>query len=142
MCQCCPAQPHGLLEAQLFVCYPALALLQHTSLLPHLVSPAVTWISHLQAYGAGTYRALGLYLQRAVLICCAVFLPIAAVWLRSESLLNALGQQPDIAAGAATYLIWLAPCLFISALTECTRRYLLAQQVRRRKAARLSPDSV
>lgn len=82
-----------------------------------------------QAYGAKNYKMLGIYLQRAVLICCTIFFPIAIAWLQSESLLLAMGQKAEIVAGAAQYLTWLTPCLFISALTECAKRFLLSQQV-------------
>lgn len=60
--------------------------------------------SFLQAYGAGSYKALGLVLQRALLITWFTCLPIMLLWAHSESLMLALGQQPAIAAGAARYV--------------------------------------
>ena len=36
---------------------------------------------YVQAYGARAYRRLGVYLQRAQLICWALCLPVAALWL-------------------------------------------------------------
>ena len=54
-----------------------------------------------QAYGARSYKTLGLVLQRALLICWAICIPISLLWTHSEKLLLLLGQKPSIAAGAA-----------------------------------------
>ncbi|GBF97494.1 hypothetical protein Rsub_10417 [Raphidocelis subcapitata] len=81
-----------------------------------------------QAYGAGDYKALGLLLQRALLICCAACVPVGALWLGSESLLVAMGQEPAIAAAASRYLILCIPCLFLSISCECLRKYLQSQR--------------
>jgi MATE family multidrug resistance protein len=40
-------------------------------------------------------------LQRALLICWAICIPISLLWTHSEKLLLLLGQKPSIAAGAA-----------------------------------------
>jgi MATE family multidrug resistance protein len=44
---------------------------------------------------------LGLVLQRALLICWLVCLPITVLWYSMEGVLLALGQPPEVAAGAA-----------------------------------------
>ncbi|KAF8063707.1 DTX14 [Scenedesmus sp. PABB004] len=82
-----------------------------------------------QAYGARSYKTLGLVLQRAVVITWLACLPITLLWAHSERVMLALGQDPHIAAGAATYLWAITPTLFMAALTECLKRYLLAQRV-------------
>jgi hypothetical protein len=46
-----------------------------------------------------------------------------------HALLLALGQQPEIAAGAARYLSALAPSLYCYVAQECLKRYLMAQGV-------------
>ncbi|KAF8062039.1 DTX2 [Scenedesmus sp. PABB004] len=81
-----------------------------------------------QAFGAGAYEEVGVVLQRALLVCWAVCIPVAALWLNSHALLLSLGQQPDIAALASRYLILCTPCLFITTAMECVRRYLQAQR--------------
>jgi MATE family multidrug resistance protein len=55
----------------------------------------------LQAYGGRSYKALGLWLQRALLITWLMCLPISLLWTHAEPLLLAVGQKPSIAAGAA-----------------------------------------
>ena len=37
------------------------------------------------------------------------------------------GQQPDIVAGAVLYLKLSGPALYCYAISECLKRYLLAQ---------------
>jgi MATE family multidrug resistance protein len=68
-------------------------------------------------------------LQRALLICWLVCLPITLLWQHMEPLLLALGQEPQIAAGAAAYLSALTPSLYCYAAQECLKRYLMAQGV-------------
>lgn len=58
-------------------------------------------VCHVQAYGACNYPMLGLVLQRALLICWLVCLPITLLWSCIESVLLGLGQPPEVAAGAA-----------------------------------------
>ncbi|WIA28922.1 hypothetical protein OEZ86_011446 [Tetradesmus obliquus] len=82
-----------------------------------------------QAYGGRSYKALGLWLQRALLITWLMCLPISLLWTHAEPLLLAVGQKPSIAAGAARYLWCILPTLFMGAVVECLKRYLLAQQV-------------
>jgi len=64
----------------------------------------------------------GLILQRALLICIAACVPISILWLCSNGLLTAMGQEVEIAALASRYLIWCIPCLFLSICSECLRK--------------------
>jgi len=81
-----------------------------------------------QAYGARNYPLLGLFLQRAVLVCAALCVPIAAAWLNAAPLLVALGQEPALAAAAGRYLGLCVPALFLSVGIECLRRFLVTQR--------------
>mmetsp|Transcript_27021 Transcript_27021/g.73044 ORF Transcript_27021/g.73044 Transcript_27021/m.73044 type:complete len:618 (-) Transcript_27021:837-2690(-) len=81
------------------------------------------------AYGAKEYHKLGSILQRAVVVCWAACVPLAAAWLNSEPLLLMLGQKPEIAKLGARFLIVWTPCLFLNVVTECFRRFLQAQSV-------------
>ncbi len=56
-----------------------------------------------QAHGAKNPRALGATLQRSLAVSAAVLVPITALWCNAEHILLALGQEPDIAAGAARW---------------------------------------
>jgi hypothetical protein len=82
-----------------------------------------------QAYGARSFKALGVVLQRALLITWLTCLPITLLWTHSRQLLLALGQHPAVAAGASMYLTLITPALYAGALVECLKRYLLAQRV-------------
>lgn len=82
-----------------------------------------------QAMGAGNHRLLGTVLQRACLICLSVCFPIMLLWYHAEPIILHLGQPAPIAAGAARYLWRSAPALWLLAVSECIKRYLLAQRV-------------
>jgi hypothetical protein len=47
--------------------------------------------THIKAYGARSYRLLGVYLQRAQLICWTLCLPVAALWLNVGGCFLGLG---------------------------------------------------
>jgi MATE family multidrug resistance protein len=82
-----------------------------------------------QAYGARNYALVGLFLQRALLVCGALCLPISAVWLNAAPILqHAMGQEPALAAVAGRYLGLCIPALFLSVGIECLRRYLVTQR--------------
>ncbi|KAL6767870.1 hypothetical protein ACKKBF_B36925 [Auxenochlorella protothecoides x Auxenochlorella symbiontica] len=80
-----------------------------------------------QAYGAAHYRAVGLALQRAVLMALVLCSAITAGWFHAAPLMTMLGQEPAIAAGAARFLWLSSPALFAGALYGVLTRYLLAQ---------------
>lgn len=80
-----------------------------------------------QAYGASNYRAVGLALQRAVILSLVLSTIITTVWQFAEPGLILLGQKPDIAAGAAIYLRLASPGLFCAAMYQLLMRYLLTQ---------------
>jgi MATE family multidrug resistance protein len=82
-----------------------------------------------QAYGARNYPLVGLFLQRAILVCAALCVPIAALWLNAAPILeHAMGQEPALAAVAGRYLGLCIPALFLSVGIECLRRYLVTQR--------------
>ncbi|EFN59041.1 hypothetical protein CHLNCDRAFT_19008 [Chlorella variabilis] len=80
-----------------------------------------------QAWGAKNFRALGITLQKAVITTLATTAAICVLWANMEPLLLALGQQEDIAAGAARYLLLSTPALLLAGMFECLKRYLMAQ---------------
>ncbi len=50
-----------------------------------------------QAYGAGNYKKIGIVVQRVSLITIILMLPVAALWMNSEKILIALGQNHVVA---------------------------------------------
>ena len=52
-----------------------------------------TLVTYLQNFGAGNYAALGVILQRSLLISGIVFAIIMALWTQMEKLLVLLGER-------------------------------------------------
>jgi Na+-driven multidrug efflux pump len=79
-----------------------LLLLLHVILLPNVgLSLALGLSAGMetlcgQAYGAGAYTRVGVILQRALLVCWTVCIPVGFLWLNSHALLLQLGQQPGM----------------------------------------------
>lgn len=82
-----------------------------------------------QAYGAGQYSLLGLYLQRALLVLNATGIPLAFAWANMEYILLALGQDAAISKKAGEYTLWLIPCLFAYATAQPLVKFLQAQSI-------------
>ena len=67
-----------------------------------------------QAWGAREYRAIGLYMQRVLLILTLlVNLPVVAIWFNATPLLVGLGQDPNVADKVAAYARWRTIGLFM-----------------------------
>ena len=71
-----------------------------------------------QAYGAGSYKKVGVYLQRGILINALALLAVLALWLNIESILNLLHQPPCVIEFTITfvhgYAFALPAVLFLS----------------------------
>lgn len=63
-----------------------------------------------QAYGACSYKTLGLVLQRSLLICWVTCLPVSLLYAYAEPVLLVLGQKPTVAKLAARYAVNAASC--------------------------------
>ncbi len=72
-----------------------------------------------QVYGAGMYSAMGIVLQRAVLVCLVMGLPSYVLWWQAERVLLLLGERggtvckhphrgPGVKRNRASYC---TPCL-------------------------------
>lgn len=81
-----------------------------------------------QAFGLKDYRTMSIALQRAIviLITC-VCLPVSVLWLFSEDIMVALGQQRQIAHDASMYLKLLIPGLFSLSCSACIQNWLHSQ---------------
>ncbi|MEW5304049.1 MAG: hypothetical protein WDW36_006684 [Sanguina aurantia] len=82
-----------------------------------------------QAVGARDHTALAATLLRSTAVCTLACVPISVVWANADVLLSVLGQPPDIAAGAARYLLLTLPALYLHSVHECMGRFLLAQGI-------------
>jgi MATE family multidrug resistance protein len=91
------------------------------------ISGAVSTLAS-QAYGSGDLESMNATLQRAVLIVlCVVTLPVSLLWLNSERLIVALGQDEEIAHMASQYLCLQIPALWAMTFGQCTQNWLHAQ---------------
>ena len=57
-----------------------------------------------QAYGAGSYKKVGVYLQRGLIIHTLALLVVLAIWLNLESILNLLHQPPCVVGYTVTFI--------------------------------------
>ncbi|KAL6883666.1 hypothetical protein ACP4OV_011080 [Aristida adscensionis] len=80
-----------------------------------------------QAFGAGQHGQLGVYKQRAMVVLAAVSVPVAALWAYAGEILAWCGQDPEVAAGAGSYIRWMIPALFGYGMLQCHARFLQAQ---------------
>ena len=48
-----------------------------------------------QTYGSGNLKLIGVYLNRARVICTLAFVPLAILVFNAKTLLLAVGQDPD-----------------------------------------------
>uniref|UniRef100_A0A0D9W3Z8 Protein DETOXIFICATION n=1 Tax=Leersia perrieri TaxID=77586 RepID=A0A0D9W3Z8_9ORYZ len=82
-----------------------------------------------QAYGAKQHHLLGVYKQRAMLVLGLVSVAVAVVWAYTGELLLLFGQDPEIAAGAGSFIRWMIPALFVYGPLQCHVRFLQTQNV-------------
>ncbi|TVU32474.1 hypothetical protein EJB05_24205, partial [Eragrostis curvula] len=82
-----------------------------------------------QAFGASQHRQLGVYKQRAMLVLALVSVAVAAVWTCTGEILAWCGQDPEIAAGAGSYIRRLIPALFVYGALQCHVRFLQTQNL-------------
>ncbi|CAD6268753.1 unnamed protein product [Miscanthus lutarioriparius] len=80
-----------------------------------------------QSYGAKQYHMLGIYLQRSWIILFACAVVLLPVYLFTEPLLVALGQDPEISAVAGTISLWYIPVMFSYVWAFTLQMYLQAQ---------------
>jgi len=82
-----------------------------------------------QSFGAKQYYLLGIYKQRAILVLTLVSLVVAIIWSYTGQILLLFGQDPEIAAGAGSYIRWMIPALFVYGPLQCHVRFLQTQNI-------------
>ncbi len=84
-----------------------------------------------QAHGEGDSDAMGLALQRGLIVAIAVSVPLAAIWLSTEWIFLRFGQDPVVAALAQDYLIARLPSALGFNLFLAMRQYLAGRALTR-----------
>ncbi|KAF5475702.1 hypothetical protein F2P56_007478 [Juglans regia] len=80
-----------------------------------------------QAFGAGQYHMLGIYLQRSWIINIATATILAPVFIFSTPIFKLLGEEEDVAEVAGYISLWFIPVLYYFPFTFSTQKYLQAQ---------------
>ncbi|XP_010276072.1 PREDICTED: protein DETOXIFICATION 40 [Nelumbo nucifera] len=82
-----------------------------------------------QAYGAGKYGMLGIYLQRSTVILMATGILLMVIYIFSKPILIALGESSEIASAAALFVYGLIPQIFGYAANFPIQKFLQAQSI-------------
>ncbi|XP_028555428.1 protein DETOXIFICATION 17-like [Dendrobium catenatum] len=82
-----------------------------------------------QSFGAQNYKMVGLYLQRAMVICVLISIPLAFGTAFSGRILILLRQVPEISMAAESYARLMIPSLFAFGLIQCILKFLQAQKI-------------
>lgn len=83
-----------------------------------------------QAYGAGNYQMVGVFVQRCAIITILAFLPLMVIWcFWAESILAWMIPQRELCHLAAQYLTVLSIGMPGFVLFECGKRFLECQGI-------------
>ncbi|XP_054816032.1 protein DETOXIFICATION 40-like [Prosopis cineraria] len=82
-----------------------------------------------QAYGAGKYEMLGVYLQRSTILLTLTGILLTVVYVFSEPILILLGESRRIASAAAVFVYGLIPQIFAYAVNFPIQKFLQAQSI-------------
>ena len=88
---------------------------------------AIDTLASASFTGSKDKHNLGVILQRAFLVLGAMYIPMAILWLCSEPIFKALGQEAYIARDASRFLSVLIPGGIGYIYFECMKKYLQAQ---------------
>ncbi len=81
-----------------------------------------------QAFGAGVKRECGIYLNRSRIIVTLFVIPMFTILYFGDRLLIWMGQDEAASIEAGIYLRYWLPGLYMVALYDTTRRFLLAMR--------------
>jgi multidrug resistance protein, MATE family len=88
---------------------------------------AIDTLASASFTGSKNRHDLGVILQRSFIVLTAFYVPIAIVWICSEPLFKALGQEDYIARDSAKFLSVLVPGGLGYIYFEAVKKYLQAQ---------------
>ncbi|KAL0089069.1 mate-domain-containing protein [Phycomyces blakesleeanus] len=74
--------------------------------------------------GANHPHTLGIILQRALCILALFTIPVAVIWINAEHILVYMGQDPELARLAQSYIIVCLPNIFPIFVSTCLRKFL------------------
>eukprot|EP01062_Namystynia_karyoxenos_P005879 TRINITY_DN12031_c0_g1_i1.p1 TRINITY_DN12031_c0_g1~~TRINITY_DN12031_c0_g1_i1.p1 ORF type:complete len:533 (+),score=119.83 TRINITY_DN12031_c0_g1_i1:56-1600(+) len=79
------------------------------------------------AYGAGNYALVGVWLQVSYAVLAVILIPVLALWLLTEPLLKLVGEDDQISGDAGYYAMVLAAALPVRILFSQVTQFFTAQ---------------
>ncbi|KAH7122325.1 mate-domain-containing protein [Dendryphion nanum] len=92
---------------------------------------AIDTLASASFTGSKNRHDLGIILQRSFVVLTTLYIPVAALWIFSEPVFKALGQEDYIARDSAKFLTALVPGGFGYIYFEAMKKYLQAQEIMR-----------
>lgn len=92
---------------------------------------AIDTLASASFTGSKNKHDLGIILQRAFVVLSAMYIPIIVLWIFSEPVFRALGQEEYIAKDGSKFLLVLIPGGLGYISFECMKKYLQAQEIMR-----------
>ncbi|PON64222.1 Multi antimicrobial extrusion protein [Parasponia andersonii] len=80
-----------------------------------------------QAFGAGQYDMLGIYMQRSWVILNSTAVLLCFLYIFAQQLLKLIGQTTEISEAAGVFSIWMIPQLYAYAMNFPIAKFLQAQ---------------
>lgn len=80
-----------------------------------------------QAFGAGQYHMMGIYLQRSWIVSSSVTTILLPAFIFAAQIFKLLGQVDEIAEEAGTISLWFIPVLYTTLFSSTMQMYLQAQ---------------
>ncbi|XP_021907521.1 LOW QUALITY PROTEIN: protein DETOXIFICATION 40 [Carica papaya] len=82
-----------------------------------------------QAFGAGKFEMLGIFMQRSTVLLTITGIFLAVIYVLSEPILLFLGESPEIASAAAVFVYGLIPQIFAYGVNFPIQKFLQAQSI-------------
>jgi multidrug resistance protein, MATE family len=90
-------------------------------------STALDTLASATFTGSSNKHDLGILLQRSFIVLGLFYIPVCIIWIFSEPLFNALGQEPELSRDSAKFLQCLIPGGLGYIYFEAMKKYLQAQ---------------
>ena len=92
---------------------------------------AIDTLASASFTGSKDKHDLGIILQRAFVVLTILYVPVAILWMFSEPIFRALGQEEYIARDGSKFLMVLLPGALGYIYFECMKKFLQAQEIMR-----------
>ena len=92
---------------------------------------AIDTLASASFTGSKNKHDLGIILQRAFVVLTVFYIPVSILWIFSEPVFRALGQEEYIARDGSKFLLVLLPGGLGYIYFECMKKYLQAQEIMR-----------